>query len=167
MPQGLWVQLPPPAPMKLVMESLIATNRKAGYDYVLFDRLEAGIELRGPEVKSIRERKADINDSFVRITEGEAYVYGMHINPYKQSGPFAPDPTRARKLLLHKEQIRRLLGFVSQKGYTIVPTKLYFKKGKAKLEIATAKGKRFFDKREKIKKRQVEIEIRRSLKSQK
>jgi len=147
------------------MDNIIATNKKASYDYVLFDRLEAGIELKGAEVKSIRERKVSLSDSFIRITNEEAYAYGMHINPYKQSGPFAPDPTRIRKLLLHKTQIYKLLGFISQKGFTIVPTKLYFKRGKVKIEIAVAKGKRFFDKREKIKKRQVEREIHRSLKS--
>lgn len=147
------------------MENPVATNRKASYDYVLFDRFEAGIELKGAEVKSIRERKVNLNDSFARITNGEAFVYGMHISPYKQSGPFAPDPKRIRKLLLHKLQIHKLLGLTSQKGYTIVPTKVYLKKGRVKLEIAVAKGKKFFDKREKIRKRLTEREMRRSLKS--
>lgn len=147
------------------MRNPVATNKKASFDYVLFDRFEAGIALKGAEVKSIRERKININDSFVRIDRGEAFLYGAHISPYKQSGPFAPDPTRVRKLLLHKAQIHKLTGLTSQKGYTIVPTKVYFKKGKAKIEIAVAKGKRFFDKREKIKRRQIEREMRRSLKS--
>ena len=147
------------------MKNPVATNRKAGYDYVFFDRFEAGIELKGAEVKSIRERQVNLSDSFVRITNDEAYVYGMHIKPYKQSGPFAPDPMRIRKLLLQKSQIRKLMGLASQKGYPIVSTKIYFKKGKAKLEIAVAKGKRFFDKREKIRKRQLEREMRRSFKS--
>ena len=147
------------------MANPVTTNRKAGYDYVLFDRVEAGIALKGPEIKSIRERKVNLNDSFVRITNDEAYVYGMHISPYKQSGQFAPNPTRERKLLLHKKQIHKLLGLTSQKGYTIVPTKLYFKKGNAKLEIAIAKGKRFFDKREKLRRRETERRMQRSLKS--
>ncbi len=132
---------------------------------MFFDKFEAGIELKGAEVKSIRERQVNLSDSFVRITNDEAYAYGMHIKPYKQSGPFAPDPTRIRKLLLHKSQIHRLAALASQKGYTIVPTKIYFKKGKAKLEIAVAKGKRFFDKREKIRKRQIERETQRFLKA--
>lgn len=145
--------------------SVIAVNRKAGYDYALFDRFEAGIALKGAEVKSIRDTKVNLKESFVRITNDEAFVHGMHISPYKQSGPFAPDPTRERKLLLHKSQIRKLTGLTSQKGYTIVPTKIYFKKGKVKIEIAVAKGKRFFDKREKIKKRQTDREMKRSLQS--
>ncbi len=147
------------------MDNIVATNRKAGYDYVLFERFEAGIELKGAEVKSIRERKANLNDSFVRINQDEAFVFGMHIGPYKQSGQSAPDPMRVRKLLLHRSQINKLSGFISQKGYTAVPTKLYFKEGMAKLEIAIAKGKRFFDKRDKIRKQQVEREMQRSLKS--
>ena len=147
------------------MGNLIATNRKAGYDYTLFDGFEAGIELKGSEVKSIRDRKININDSFVRIDKKEAFIYGAHISPYKQSGPFAPDPARVRKLLLHKAEIIKLTSLTSQKGYTIVPAKVYFKKGKVKIEIKLAKGKKFFDKREKIRKREVELELRRSLKS--
>jgi len=147
------------------MKNPVATNRKASYDYVLFDRFEAGIGLKGAEVKSIRDRKININDSFVRINNEEPFLYAAHISPYKQSGPFAPDPTRIRKLLLHKAQIHKLIGLTLQKGYTIVPTKVYFKKGKVKLEIVVAKGKKFFDKREKIRKRQVERELCRSLKT--
>lgn len=134
---------------------------------MLFDRFEAGIELKGAEVKSIRDGKININDSFVRIDRAEAFLYGAHISPYKQSGPFAPDPTRIRKLLLHKYEIIKLIGFTSQKGYTVVPTKVYFKKGKIKIEIAIAKGKKFFDKREKMRKRDAERQVQRSLKSHK
>ncbi|MFH0731462.1 MAG: SsrA-binding protein SmpB [Candidatus Omnitrophota bacterium] len=147
------------------MKNPVITNRKAAFDYVLFDSIEAGIELKGAEVKSIRQAEANLKDSFVRITDNQAYVYGMHISPYKQSGQFAPDPTRTRKLLLHKAQIQKLASLTSQKGYTVIPIKAYFKKGKVKLEIAVAKGKRFFDKREKLREKQVEREIQRSFKS--
>ena len=149
------------------MSNSVATNKKASFEYQLFDRFEAGLELKGPEVKSIRGRSVNINDSFVRIDRAEAYVFGMHISPYKQSGQFAPDPARARRLLLHKSEIIRLSSFISQKGYTVVPTRVYFKKGKIKLEIAIAKGKKLFDKREKIRKRETDRSIARSLKSHK
>jgi SsrA-binding protein len=142
----------------------IAQNRKAHFDYVLLDRFQAGIELKGAEVKSIRERKVNLNDSFARIEKNEVFVYGMHISPYKQSGPFAPDPTRVRKLLLHKDEIMTLEGLTSQKGFTLIPTRVYFRKGFAKIEIALAKGKRLFDKREKLRRRTIERELRRSLK---
>ena len=145
--------------------SNIAQNKKAHFDYVLFDRFEAGIELKGPEVKSIRQRKVNLKDSFARIERGEIYLYGMHISLYEQSGRFAPDPTRVRRLLLHKAEIDKLQGLTAQRGYTLVPTRLYFKKGFAKIEIAVAKGKRLFDKRERIRRRTVEREMRRALKS--
>jgi SsrA-binding protein len=147
------------------MSTDIARNRKAHFEYILLDRFEAGIELKGPEVKSLRQRKANINDSFARIEADELFVYGMHISPYKQSGRFAPDPTRVRKLLLHRSQIERLKTMASQKGHTLIPTRIYFKKGYAKLEIAVAKGKKLFDKRQKLKQRTVDREIKRSLKS--
>ena len=143
----------------------IAQNKKAFFDYTLFDRFEAGIELKGPEVKSVRQRKVNLKDSFARLEGHQVYLYGMHISPYEQSGRFAPNPTRPRRLLLHRSEINRLGGLISQKGFTLVPTKIYFKKGFAKVEIAVAKGKRFFDKREKIKRRTIEREVRRSLKS--
>jgi SsrA-binding protein len=143
----------------------IAQNRKAHFDYNLFDRFEAGIELKGAEVKSIRQRKVNLKDSFARVEQDGAYVYGMHISPYEQSGRFAPNPTRTRRLLLRKSEIERLRGLTAQKGYTLVPVRVYFKKGFAKVEIAVAKGKRFFDKREKMRRRTLEREIRRCLKS--
>ena len=143
----------------------IAQNKKAHFDYTLLDRFEAGIELKGAEVKSIRQGKVNLKESFARIERGEVHIYGMHINPYKQSGPFAPDPTRTRKLLLHKREIDRLQGLTAQKGYTLVPTRIYLKKGFAKVEIAVAKGKRLFDKREKIRRRTIEREMQRTLKS--
>ena len=147
------------------MSKIIAQNRKAHFDYNLFERFEAGMELRGAEVKSIRQGKANINDSFARIDNSEVYLHGMHISPYKQSGPFAPDPTRVRKLFLHKSEIAKLRGLVLQKSYTLIPTKVYFKRGFAKVEIAVAKGKKLFDKREKLRRQSAEKEIARSLKS--
>ncbi|NQT89679.1 MAG: SsrA-binding protein SmpB [Candidatus Omnitrophica bacterium] len=143
----------------------IAQNKKAHFDYILLDRFEAGVELQGPEVKSIRDRKVSIKESFVRIDGGQAYILGMHISPYKQSGQFAPDPTRTRRLLLHKAEIKKLEGLTAQKGHTVVPTRLYFRKGFTKIEIAVAKGKRLFDKRQKLRCQTVEREMRRSLKS--
>lgn len=132
----------------------IAVNRKAHYDYFLSDKLEAGICLLGSEVKSIREGKVNLKDSFVRIIKGEAFLYHCHISSYSHvQGHMEIDPTRYRKLLLNKEEIARLEAKVSQKGYTIVPLSLYFKKGLVKLEIAIAKGKKQFDKRETIKRR--------------
>jgi len=149
------------------MSNIIATNRKAAFNYTLLDRIEAGIELKGAEVKSIRNKHVSFTDGFIRIFNGEAFVYGMHISPYKQSGQFAPEPERARKLLLRKSQIHKFIALSAQKGFSIVATKLYFKNGKVKLEIAIGRGKRFFDKREKIRKRHTDREVQRSLKSRK
>ena len=148
-------------------ETDIVHNRKASFDYILLDRFDAGIELKGPEVKSIRQRKVNLKDSFCRIESGQAYVYGMHISPYAQSGRFAPDPIRVRRLLLHKSEINRLTGLTQQKGNTLVPTRIYIKGGLVKLEIAVAKGKKLFDKREKLRRRAVDREMQRSLKSSK
>lgn len=143
----------------------IAQNKKAFFDYTLFDRFEAGIALKGAEVKSIRARNVNLKDSFARIDKAQAYLYGMHIGPYEQSGRFAPDPTRARKLLLHKSEIERLIGLTQQKGFTLIPTRIYIKKGFVKVEIAVAKGKRLFDKRESLRRKTAEREIQQSLKS--
>ena len=148
------------------MTNMIAQNKKAGYEYNLLDRFEAGIELKGAEVKSLRNKKASLSESFARVEGNVVYLYGTHISTYKQSGPFAPDPTRVRKLLLHKSEIEKLKNLTMQKGYTLMPTKLYFKRGFAKVEIAVAKGKKIFDKREKLRQRTIDIEIKRSLKSQ-
>ena len=147
------------------MTNIIAQNKKAGYEYILLDRFEAGMELKGAEVKSLRNKKVSLSESFARVEGGAVYLYGAHISPYKQSGPFAPDPIRVRKLLLHKNEIEKLKNLTTQKGYTLMPTKLYFKRGFAKVEIAVAKGKKIFDKREKLRQRTVDIEIKRSFKS--
>jgi len=151
--------------MKKIRNKDIARNKKAFFEYTLSDKFEAGIELQGPEVKSMREGKISLSDSFVKAEKGEVYLYGMHVSPYKQSGPFAPDPTRVRKLLLHKTEIEKLNSLTNQKGYTVIPTRLYFKKGFAKIEIAVAKGKKLFDKREKLRRQTVDREISRTLKS--
>lgn len=132
----------------------IAVNRKARFDYFLFDKFEAGISLLGSEVKSIREGRVNLKDSFVRIVRSEAFLFNCHITPYsKIQGHVELDPTRSRKLLLKRAEINRLLGQAAQKGFAIIPLSLYFKKGLVKLEIALAKGKQQFDKREAIKRR--------------
>jgi SsrA-binding protein len=150
--------------MKKIRNKDIARNKKAFFEYTLSDKFEAGIELKGPEVKSMREGKISLSDSFVRVEKGQAYLFGMHVSPYKQSGPFAPDPTRVRKLLLHRTEIDKLNSLTAQKGYTLIPTRLYFKRGFAKIEVAVAKGKKLFDKREKLRRQTVDREINRSLK---
>jgi SsrA-binding protein len=141
----------------------IARNKKAFFEYSLFEKFEAGMQLNGPEVKSVRQGKISLADSFVRFEGKEAYVYGIHISPYKQSGPFAPDPIRARKLLLHKQEIISLSQMILQKGYTLIPLRVYFKKGFAKVEISVAKGKKLFDKREKLRQKTIDREIKRSI----
>ncbi len=132
----------------------VTVNRKAHYDYFLFDKFEAGICLTGSEVKSIREGKINLNDSFVRIDKDEAFLYHCHISPYSRiQGYTDMDPTRYRKLLLKHSEINRLLGHTRQKGYSIIPLSVYFKRGLVKIEIALAKGKKQYDKRDTIKKR--------------
>lgn len=153
--------------MKKARNRDIARNKKAFFQYALLDRFEAGIELKGAEVKSMREGKVSLNDSFVRIERAEAYLYNMHVSAYRQSGPFAPDPARVKKLLLHKKELERMSSLTSQKGYTLIPTRCYFKKGFAKVEVAVAKGKKLFDKRERLRQRTIDREIDRSLKLRK
>jgi len=127
----------------------IAANKKARHDYFIEDTYEAGIVLTGTEIKSIRSGKASIKESFAKIENGELIIYGMHISPYEQGNRFNVDPLRPRKLLLHKQEIRKLIGLTTQKGLTLVPLNLYInKEGKAKLEIAVARGKKLYDKRE-------------------
>ncbi len=127
-------------------------NRKARFDFFLFDKFEAGISLLGSEVKSIREGRANLKDAFVRIVKNEAFLFNCHITPYsKIQGHTELDATRQRKLLLNRNEIDKLMGQTSQKGFAIVPLKMYFKKGRVKVEIALAKGKKEFDKRESIK----------------
>jgi SsrA-binding protein len=140
-----------------------ATNRKARRDYEILEAHEAGIELRGTEIKSVRQHKASLDDSFARIEGGEVVLYNMHVSPYAQGGRFNVDPVRPRKLLLHRREIDRLAGLMSQKRVTLVPLKLYEKHGLAKVELAVGKGKRLFEKRDRIREREIDRELHRAI----
>jgi SsrA-binding protein len=144
---------------------LVASNRRARFDYEILDTFEAGIELRGPEVKSLRAGKASLNEAYAMLRGGEAFLVNAHINPYEQAGRENPDPRRERRLLLHKREIQRLQGQVAERGRTLVPLALYFRGGRAKVELALARGKRRFDKRETIRRREEEREVARALRS--
>lgn len=143
---------------------VIAQNKKAHHDYFIEDTYEAGLVLMGSEIKSIRSNKVNITDAYVDFHAGEAYINNMHISPYEFETKVTIDPTRKRKLLLHKKEINRLIGQQQQKGYSIIPLKLYIKDGFAKLEIALAKGKKLYDKRESIKRRDADRQVERILK---
>ncbi len=132
---------------------LVANNKKAFFDYFIEEKYETGVVLHGTEVKSLRLGKCSIKESFIRIENSEVWVYGMHISPYEKGNIFNKDPLRPKKLLLHKEQIRKLTGQLSEKGYTLVPLQVYFKEGRAKIEIGLAKGKKLYDKRQDIAKK--------------
>ena len=132
---------------------LIANNKKAYHDYFIEENYEAGIALHGTEVKSMRMGKCSIKEAFVRIEDGEVFVYGMHVSPYEKGNIFNKDPLRVKKLLLHKYEINKLLGKIKEKGYTLVPLQVYFKDGKVKVEIGLARGKKLYDKREAIAKK--------------
>lgn len=147
------------------MEKLIAKNPVAYHNYTINDKLEAGIVLTGTEIKSIRVGKVNLKDSYVTIKNGEAFIFGMHISPYEHGNIFNKDPLRTRKLLLNRKEINKLLGLISQKGMTIVPIQLYFKKSFVKLEIGIGKGKKLYDKREDIAKKDAERKIQRILKN--
>lgn len=142
---------------------IIAQNRKAHFNYFLSDFMEAGIELKGTEIKSLRVAGATIGDSYIVIRNNEAEIINMYIKPYDHGNLFNHDPLRNRKLLLHKKEITWLAQKIKTEGFTIVPTKIYFRKGKAKVEIALAKGKKNYDKRETIKKRDIERELNKGL----
>lgn len=144
--------------------NIISNNRKSSYLYNFIDKYEAGIQLKGFEVKAIREGNVNIAESYVNIKNNEIFIVGMHIGEYSHSGYATHEPTRERKLLMHKVEISKIKSKFETKGITIVPLKLYFKKGKAKIEIALAKGKKKWDKRETIKKRDIDREIKRSMK---
>ncbi len=143
---------------------LVANNKKAYHDFFIEETYEAGIVLHGTEVKSLRMGKCSIKEAFIRIENGEVYVYGMHISPYEKGNIFNKDPLRIKKLLLHKQQIRKLIGNSSEKGYTIVPLKVYFSNGRAKIEIGLAKGKKLYDKRQDIAKKDQKREAEKELK---
>ncbi len=134
-------------------QKLIANNKKAYHDYFIEESYEAGIALHGTEVKSMRQGKCSIKESFIRIENGEVYVYGMHVSPYEKGNIFNKDPLRIKKLLLHKYEINKLAGKVAEKGLTLVPLQVYFKEGKVKVEIGLARGKKLYDKRQDIAKK--------------
>ncbi len=142
----------------------IAQNKKAYHDFFIEETIECGVELFGTEVKSLRQGKVNLKDSYCNIVKGEVFVNGMHISPYEKGNIFNKDPMRVRKLLLHKREITKLIGLVSQQGYTLVPTSLYFVGSKVKLEMALAKGKKLYDKREDIAKKDLRRETEREFK---
>ncbi|HMK50180.1 MAG TPA: SsrA-binding protein SmpB [Thermodesulfovibrionales bacterium] len=144
---------------------LICQNRKAYHDYHIEESIEAGISLLGTEVKSLREGRANLKDSYVLVKGGEAFLLNCHISPYSHGNIMNHDPLRTRKLLLHREEINKLTGKAAAKGYTIIPLKLYFKDSFAKVEIGLAKGKQLFEKRDKIKEREAHREIERAMKT--
>jgi len=146
-------------------EKLIADNRKAFHEYHILERMEAGIELTGTEVKSIRQSRVNLSDSYAGVDRGELWLYGMHISPYEQGNRFNPDPMRTRRLLMHKQEIQRLHGRVRQDGLTLVPTRMYFKNSMVKVEIGLAKGKKLHDKRDTEARRRTDREIERQVKS--
>lgn len=145
-------------------QKIIADNRKAHHDYHLLDTFEAGVALLGPEVKSIREGGANLRDSFARIEAGEVWLYNVHISPYRNRGYTDHDPKRRRKLLLHRHEIRKLIGKTTERGMTIVPVRLYFKNGRVKVAISLAKGKKTHDKRETVRRREADRETRAAIK---
>jgi len=140
---------------------LVQKNRKAWHEYEILEKVEAGLVLKGSEVKSMRAGNVSIHQSYARITKGEAWVVNMDIQPYAQAGPFNHEPKRLRKLLLNRTELRRLIGKTAERGLTLVPLSLYFKDGFAKLEIGLARGKKQYDKREAMKKRDVSRDLRR------
>lgn len=146
------------------MMKLVANNKKAYHDYFIDEKYEAGIELHGTEVKSLRMGKCSIKESFIRIEKGEVYIYGMHVSPYEKGNIFNKDPLRIKKLLLHKYEINKLAGKIAEKGYTLVPMQVYFKDGKAKVEVGLARGKKLYDKRQDIAKKDQKREAEKEFK---
>lgn len=145
-------------------QKLIANNKKAYHDYFIEETYEAGVELHGTEVKSMRLGKCSIKESFIRIENGEVFVYGMHVSPYEKGNIFNKDPMRVKKLLMHRYEINKLAGKIAEKGYTLVPLQVYFREGKVKVEIGLAKGKKLYDKRESIAKKDQRRELEREFK---
>ena len=143
---------------------LVANNKKAYHDYFIEEKYECGIVLHGTEVKSLRLGKCSIKESFIRIENGEVFAYGMHISPYEKGNIFNKDPMRVKKLLMHKQEIRKLIGKLTEQGYTLVPLQVYFKDGRAKVEIGLAKGKKLYDKREALAKKDMRREHEREFK---
>lgn len=143
---------------------LIANNKKAHHDYFLEETFEAGIELHGTEVKSLRQGHCSIKEAFIHIENGEVIIYGMHVSPYEKGNIFNKDPLRPKRLLMHKKEIMRLLGKIKEKGYTLIPVKVYFKGSLVKVEIALARGKKLYDKRQDIAKKDARREAERDFK---
>ena len=144
-------------------EQVVATNKKAVRDYFILESCEAGIQLKGMEVKSLREASVSLNDSFARIENQEAFLYNLHIPPYSSLSQREYNPIKVRKLLLHKKEIKKLAGHLTTKGLTLVPLKIYFKHGIAKLELALCRGKRLYDKRRQLRKKTAQREVERAL----
>ena len=142
----------------------VSTNKKAFHDYFVIESLEAGIELYGTEVKSVRNGRINLKDAWCSIENGEMFVKGMHISPYEQGNIFNRDPLRVRRLLLHKKEINRFLGLTKQQGYTLIPLSAYFKKGRLKIQVGLCKGKKNYDKREDIARRDAKRDIERNFK---
>jgi SsrA-binding protein len=151
--------------MKDSSKKIIAQNRKARHDYEILETYEAGIALRGTEVKSLRAGRANLKDSYAAVREGEIWLYGVHISPYSHGNINNHDPERDRKLLMHRREIRRLIGKTKETGLTVVPLQLYFNHGKVKVELALAKGRKQYDKREAIAKRDAEREMKRAFRA--
>ena len=150
------------------MSKLVHTNRKAFRDFEVLEAIECGMELKGCEVKSVREGRINLDDSFCRIESGEAILYNVHISPYAQASYLNVEPTRPRRLLLHKNQITRFQGLLAQRGLTMVPLKVYFnQRGIAKVELGLVRGKKLYDKRDDIKRREADMQIRRAMKNRK
>jgi len=145
-------------------QSTIADNRKAHHDFHLLETFECGVVLLGTEVKAIREGRVNLRDSFARVEEGEVFLYNVHISPYSHRGSADHDPLRRRKLLLHRDEIRKLIGKTVEKGMTLVPVRMYMKNGRVKVAISLAKGKKEYDKRETIKRREIDRETRAAIK---
>ena len=145
-------------------QKLIANNKKAYHDYFIDETYEAGIALHGTEVKSMRMGKCSVKESFIRIENGEVFVYGMHVSPYEKGNIFNKDPMRVKKLLMHRYEINKLEGKIKEKGYTLVPLQVYFREGKVKVEIGLARGKKLYDKRETIAKKDARREAERDFK---
>ena len=146
-------------------QTSIAENRKAFHDFHLLETFEAGIALLGTEVKAIREGRVNLRDSFARVEAGEVFVYNIHISPYSNRGYADHEPTRRRKLLLHRQEIRKLIGKTVERGMTLVPLRVYFKNGRVKIAVSLAKGKQAHDKREAVRKREVDRETRAAVKA--
>lgn len=143
---------------------IVSTNRKARHEYFIEETFEAGISLKGTEVKSIRQGRCNIKEGYAQVLNGEVFLFNVHVSPYEQGNIYNKDPIRTRKLLLHKREINKLTGYITQKGYTLIPLSVYIKDGLVKVEIGVARGKKLYDKREDIAKKDVERKIQRELK---